>query len=229
VKTALFLFMTASLLAGEIDTDIQFEGIEAHHGKVMYDVKREFLKECNKVSIEPDVIWGENFASTDVPAACKSTIVRTVGKITPIKIHPHVETYGELEVLDFIRHQAFEPEKYLLADTRGEEWFVQETIPSAIHISFRYIKDPEFDRAAFQNALKQMGVNYGRDGYDFSKAKTLLMFCNGSWCMQSPIAIKKLISWGYPTSKIKWYRGGMHEWKSLNMTTTKSEPGIVID
>ena len=61
-----------------------------------------------------------------------------------------------------------------------------------------------------------------RDGFfDFSQAKTLVLFCNGPWCGQSPNNIKGLLKIGYPASKIKWYRGGMQEWESLGLTTVK--------
>ena len=56
--------------------------------------------------------------------------------------------------------------------------------------------------------------------YDFTEAKTMVLFCNGSWCSQSPNMIKKLIAIGYPTKKLKWYRGGMHDWLNLSMTST---------
>jgi rhodanese-related sulfurtransferase len=53
---------------------------------------------------------------------------------------------------------------------------------------------------------------------NFSNAKTLVMYCNGIWCGQSPTAIKKLLDYGYPASKIKYFRGGMQNWESLGLT-----------
>ena len=57
--------------------------------------------------------------------------------------------------------------------------------------------------------------------FDFSKAKTLVMFCNGMWCGQSPANIKTLLKYGYPPEKIKWYRGGMQDWEILGLSTVK--------
>jgi rhodanese-related sulfurtransferase len=56
------------------------------------------------------------------------------------------------------------------------------------------------------------------DVMDFSHAKTLVMFCNGNWCGQSPAAIRKLLSLGYPAAKIKYFRGGMQSWHALGLT-----------
>ncbi|HCV93040.1 MAG TPA: sulfurtransferase, partial [Gammaproteobacteria bacterium] len=64
----------------------------------------------------------------------------------------------------------------------------------------------------------QLGVQVD-DVYDFSYAKTLVMYCNGVWCGQTPAAINALLKYGYPAAKIKYYRGGMNAWKSLGLTT----------
>ena len=58
--------------------------------------------------------------------------------------------------------------------------------------------------------------------WDYSSAKTLVMFCNGMWCGQSPNNIKNLLKFGYPADKIKWYRGGMQNWEILGLTTAKA-------
>ena len=53
------------------------------------------------------------------------------------------------------------------------------------------------------------------------KAKTLLLFCNGSWCSQSPNAIMSLVNLGYPLEKLLWYRGGMQDWLIYDFTVSK--------
>ena len=64
-----------------------------------------------------------------------------------------------------------------------------------------------------------MGVKEREGRYDFSQAKILVLFCNGAWCSQSVTMITDLMKLGYPAEKLKWYRGGMHDWLSLSMTT----------
>ena len=45
----------------------------------------------------------------------------------------------------------------------------------------------------FYDALEMIGVKeISENKYDFSKAKELVLFCNGAWCPQSSFAIEKL-------------------------------------
>jgi rhodanese-related sulfurtransferase len=63
---------------------------------------------------------------------------------------------------------------------------------------------------------------YDEGLWDFSTAKTLVMFCNGAWCGQSPTNIQTLLKLGYPPNKLKWYRGGMQAWEQFGLTTVKA-------
>ncbi|HIP30171.1 MAG TPA: hypothetical protein EYG93_07690 [Sulfurospirillum arcachonense] len=56
---------------------------------------------------------------------------------------------------------------------------------------------------------------------DFSQAKTVLLFCNGIWCGQSPYAIKYFLKIGYRAKKLLWYRGGLQSWIMLGFNTIK--------
>ena len=56
----------------------------------------------------------------------------------------------------------------------------------------------------------EMGVVQKENGtLDFSKAKTLALYCNGYWCGQTPGMVKNakfsLLKMGYPVEKIKYY------------------------
>lgn len=57
--------------------------------------------------------------------------------------------------------------------------------------------------------------------WDFTNAKTLVLFCNGPWCEQSPTNIRTLLRMGYPANKLKWYRGGIQSWEQFGLTTVK--------
>jgi hypothetical protein len=59
--------------------------------------------------------------------------------------------------------------------------------------------------------------------WNFSTAETLVPFCNGAWCGQSPTNIKALLNFGYPPHKLKWYRGGMQAWEQMEFTTVALE------
>ena len=132
--------------------------------------------------------------------------------VQPFKVLDKVETYGELELLDFISHK-----KGLFIDARLPNWYEKSAIPGAVNIPFKiFLKDsPQRDKT-----LRRMGVVYDKKGhYDFSKAKTILLYCNGAWCGQSPTAIRALKKLGYPEEKMKYYRGGMQAWQLLGLTT----------
>jgi rhodanese-related sulfurtransferase len=141
------------------------------------------------------------------------------GKIQPMHpFAPHaVETIGELEMIDYLERVSQGDDSLLVIDSRTPNWVERGTIPGAINIPFTRFKDS-------QSALDIMEERFGvfvADVMDFSNAKTLVMFCNGNWCGQSPTAIKKLLNLGYPAAKIKYYRGGMQSWHSLGLTVVK--------
>ncbi|MCK5697866.1 MAG: rhodanese-like domain-containing protein [Gammaproteobacteria bacterium] len=136
--------------------------------------------------------------------------------IQPLHIAPDVDTYAELELIDFLLNDVKE-EKGLLVDARMPNWYQAETIPGALNIPFVVIKveNPNMDKI-----MLALGAVMNKKGaLDYSTAKNLLLFCNGPWCEQSPQAIKNLIQYGYPAHKLKYYRGGMQLWKSLGLTT----------
>ena len=68
---------------------------------------------------------------------------------------------------------------------------------------------------------EKFGVEEQEGLWNYSNAKTLVLFFNGMWCGQSPRNIKTLLKFGYPASKIKWYRGGMQNWETLGLSTVK--------
>jgi len=146
--------------------------------------------------------------------------------IQPSTLAPGVETIGEVEVLDYLDRVHNKGDKtVLVVDSRTPKFWKAGTIPGAVSIPFTKLSpakgaDPlsmgDIMEGQF-NAKQQEGI------WDFSKAKTLVMFCNGMWCGQSPANIKQLLKMGYPAHKIKWYRGGMQNWSNLGLTTIKNK------
>lgn len=141
------------------------------------------------------------------------------GKVQPMHpFAPHaVETIGTLEMIDYLVKVSDGDDSVLVIDSRTPTWVAHGTLPGAINIPFTEFRDS-------QRALEIMEDKFGvfaADVMDFSNAKTLVMFCNGIWCGQSPAAIKKLLNMGYPAAKIKYFRGGMQNWQSLGLTVVK--------
>lgn len=132
--------------------------------------------------------------------------------IEPFSVSKDVKTYGELEVLDFISKK-----KGVFIDARLANWYERSAIPGAVNIPFKHFLS---DADEQEQVLKDLGGAYDKSGeWDFSKAKTILLYCNGAWCGQSPTAINALIEVGYPENKMKYYRGGMQAWQLLGLTT----------
>ena len=79
-----------------------------------------------------------------------------------------------------------------------------------------------------EKILLALGCSRGVDGnWSFEQAKTLVLFCNGPWCDQSPQAINGLMSYGYPANKLKYYRGGMNLWRLFGLTTVVSKDSVI--
>ena len=213
--------LSASLFA----VDLQSEGVEVTYKNAKDEeknivIKREKNAECKDVAFDPKVVFGGNSQAADsVKANCKRAFVTYMGKIAPIKYSDKVETFGEVEVLEFI-DKAQTNKNMILVDSRTEDWFFLETIPTAINIPYLYLKQSQYPQES-KEYLEILGVKIINGKYDFKNAKTILMFCNGVWCGQSPEAMKELIAIGYPEEKLKWYRGGMQSWLSLGFTTMK--------
>ena len=143
--------------------------------------------------------------------------------IQPATIATGVETIGELEMLDYLKHHSDGDESILVIDSRTPDWVEKGTIPGSVNIPWTTLK-PGAGADPFQIAEileKTFGAVSLEGLWDFSSAKTLVLFCNGMWCGQSPTNIKTLLRFGYPANKLKWYRGGMQNWENLGLTVVK--------
>lgn len=222
--TIILLLITSFTVAG--DNGFEYEGIAIKtvdaNGKVkQLVVKREVPEECKKIPITNTMLWTGNYANKKVPKACKSTYVSTKGKLLPMQLHEDIETYGELEVLAFMKEMQ-KNDSMMLIDGRKEEWYKYRTIPGAVNMPFHHFKERQSYEFEFEHEITRLGVMINDDDtFDFTKAKTLAVFCNGPWCSQSVALIIALLEIGYPPDKIKWYRGGMQEWLAAGMTTTR--------
>lgn len=217
----LLLLLTTTLLYGSGLEWLQREKLSVTHtdGK-RYIITRYMSKECRGIPVQPEEVWDRE----DVPSTCLQPLVMTLGTISMMHAAEGVETFGELETMAFLK--AMRPNgKKMLIDSRSHDWYVHETIPGAISIWYKTLVQHNNFSEDFEAFLKETKIVKNEDGsLDFSRAPELLLFCNGPWCTQSPNAIKALIRLGYPAEKLKWYRGGMHDWKSLGMTTTLRQP-----
>jgi rhodanese-related sulfurtransferase len=141
--------------------------------------------------------------------------------IQPMQLAPGVETLGELEVIDYLRRTGLRDDAVLVIDSRDADWLARSgIIPGALHIPWTRLHPSQAEPEAIAEILTlQFGASRTGLLWNFENAKTLVFYCNGPWCGQSPTNIKQLLALGYPAHKLKWYRGGMQDWKSLGLTT----------
>ncbi len=162
--------------------------------------------------------------------------------IQPMNIAEGVKTIGQLEVFDFMEKELLD-ETGLIIDARIPSWWQRGTIPGSINIPFStFLLDSNdsdlIDAMSILGAKRRgevsditraieefglMGGDKKNDQWDFSTVKTLLIWCNGMWCGQSPRAIKGLLDLGFPAEKLLYYRGGMQAWQSLGLTVIVPE------
>ena len=207
--TAVMLVYGSSTFAAVVNITGDIESVTVKHGDK--DVK---------------IMRNQNQKNTVNPAFAKTSRKCPPFCIQPATLGPGVETIAELELLDYLKRKSEGDDSILVIDSRTSAWVAKGTIPGAINIpwtSFNQSKgaDPISIGGILQerfNALNLEGL------WDFSEARTLVMFCNGMWCGQTPDNIRSLLGFGYPANKIKWYRGGMQSWELLGLTTAKPLP-----
>ena len=144
--------------------------------------------------------------------------------IQPAVVAPGVDTIAEVEMLDYLARMSAGDDSILVIDSRTQDWVRKGTIPGAINIPWTALNPAQgADPISIGEILvDQFGVKDLEGLWDYSSAKTLVLFCNGMWCGQSPNNIKNLLKFGYPAHKMKWYRGGMQNWEILGLSTIKS-------
>ncbi|ORU93967.1 MAG: sulfurtransferase [Cycloclasticus sp. symbiont of Bathymodiolus heckerae] len=178
----------------------------------------EVLHNSKKVTIERNQdtknTIDSNYAKTsrNCPPFC----------IRPISLAPGVETIGELELMEYLKKLGSD-ENLMVIDSRTPDWVERGTIAGAVNIPWVKLdaKKGATDLDIELIVVDEFGASYDDDVWDFSNAKTLVLFCNGMWCGQSPRNIYSLLKLGYPAEKLKWYRGGMQTWHVLGLSTVK--------
>ena len=192
--------------AAEVNITPSMESVTVMHG----DTKTTIMR-------------NQNQKNTVNPAFAKTSRKCPPFCIQPSTLAPGVETIAEVEVLDYLKRMNEGDDTILVVDSRTPDWVAKGTIPGAVNLPWTGLNPAKgADPISIGEILEDRFNAKNLEGlWDFSKAKTLVMFCNGMWCGQSPNNIKNLLKFGYPAHKIKWYRGGMQAWEILGLTTAK--------
>ncbi len=165
----------------------------------------------------------QNQKATVIAAFAKTSRKCPPFCIQPLTLAPGVETVGEVEVIGYLNRLHNKGDKSILViDSRTTNWVKKGTIPGSVSIPWTKLNPAKgADPLSMSDIMAKFGASEQEGIWNFSKVKTLVMFCNGMWCGQSPNNIKQLLKMGYPAHKIKWYRGGMQNWANLGLTTVK--------
>ncbi len=215
----LFIFLTSLLVAKVNIKSLQYSGVKAMHNGKPILIERIQNGKCLDIPITPNTLYS-SYIGKKAPNECKKTFLTTLGILQPISIDKEIKTVGELEVLDHIKKVEKEPLKYVLIDSRRVDWYEQITIPTSVNLPYNEIAYDEDFKEDYKRMLKILNIKKTKKGLDFSEVKSAMLFCNGSWCVQSSKAIFILIDLGYPKEKLLWYRGGLQDWLAYGMTTT---------
>ncbi len=209
LSSILMFGLAAGSNAAEVNITSEIESVTVRHGEA--DVQ---------------IIRNQNQKNTVNPAFAKTSRKCPPFCIQPAVLAPGVETIAELEMLDYLKRMSEGDDSIVVIDSRTPAWVAKGTIPGAINIPWTSLNPAKgADPISIGEILENKFNARNLEGlWDFREARTLVMFCNGMWCGQSPTNIKTLLGFGYPSHKIKWYRGGMQNWEILGLTTAKPAP-----
>ncbi len=197
----------------------------AHTAYAADDPKVKITAEIAAVDIMHDGQKMKIMRNQDEKNTVKADFAKTSRACPPFCIQPGVlapgvETISELEMLDYLKRMSAGDSSILVIDSRTPDWVAKGTIPGSVNIPWEKLNAAKSDPFTIAETMeKDFGAQQMEGLWDFSGAKTLVMFCNGPWCGQSPTNIKTLLKFGYPADKLKWYRGGMQDWEILGLTT----------
>jgi len=199
ISASLQVIAASETPAKEVLIQKDFKSINVIHHSVPIDIERNQDRKNNIIEFYQGTWRGK------------------IQPLHPFKPHP-VETVAELEMIDYIDQMSHGNDSIMIVDSRPKSAIlITGIIPGATQVGYIDIVSNNYRVKTFE----LFNVKKNNSQWDFTDAKTLVIYCNGLWCGKSPKMIRKLIKLGYPAQKIKYYRGGMQAWKSVGLTTVK--------
>ena len=114
----------------------------------------------------------------------------TWGTIQPLRLSNGVETVAELEVIERLRAGG------LLVDCRQPPDVARGRIPGAL-------------------AIRHQGIVAGLEPH--RDRAPVVLYCNGPQCLATPDAVSLLLDAGWAPARLRYYRGGIHDWVTLGL------------
>lgn len=153
---------------------------------------------------------GSNMRVTRSGPSCPSSCIQ------PMRAAAGVETFGELEVIDFLQDSVSDGSG-LLIDVRMPSTFSAGTVPGAVNVPVKTFRP---DNPYRSDLLSALGVQTPDSRPGFADAFTLVIFGDGPDDADATAVIDHLLDAGYPAGKISYYRGGAARWSALGLNTT---------
>ena len=138
--------------------------------------------------------------------------------LQPMVAEPGVETLGALEVIGFVQAEVVGKTGYLL-DVRLPEGYAAGHLPGAVNVPAVTLtaKNP-----ALQDILVALGARQGAVGLEFDAMRVLVIYGDGPVFDEAAKTVQGLVSAGVPADKLRYFRGGMQEWRQFGLTIAGS-------
>lgn len=134
--------------------------------------------------------------------------------IAPMTVAEGVETFGEAEVLAYLMEEV-SASAGLLVDARLPEQRAVGFIPGSVSLPHQTLEPNNSFRTEILVAL---GAREFDGVFNFANARSLLVYDRGPSSDDATQLVQNLINAGFPTDKIKYYRGGMQAWAMLGFS-----------
>jgi len=222
VKIILSMFLVSLFTFSTAYTASKPVGISKGDGPYSSDMGTSIYAGRHKI------MRNQDNANTVNPAFAKTSRPCPPFCIQPMQLRPGIETLGEQEIINYLvkmgkGQKMPDGSEIIVIDSRTPDWVAKGTIPGAVNVPWTHLSEAKgADPISIAEIMtEKFGAKEQNGLFYYDDAKTLVMFCNGMWCGQSPNNIKSLLKYGYPAHKIKWYRGGMQNWEALGFNTVK--------
>ena len=144
-----------------------------------------------------------------LPSACQGLC------LSPHQAADGVATVVENEVVDFLVSNVA-ANSGLIIDSREVQDHLRGHLPASINVPAGLINPTN---PLLPDILRALGARDVGGQLNFDSALPLIVYDGGPTQTDATTLIRALLSQGYPSSAIRYYRGGMLVWATLGLTT----------
>jgi hypothetical protein len=187
----------------------------SHAQERLTEAKASFIFNGEQITIARDtqdsVQIAQTFVSAD--ASCGGPC------IAPMQVAQGVETLGEAEVLEFLVTQVATG-RGLMVDARAPADRAKGFIPGTVSLPHNTLLAQNSYR---KDILLALGARSYEDVFNFTDARSLLVYDNGPSSDDAGQLVANLLDAGYPPEMIRYYRGGMQVWSVLGFSIEQGQ------